>query len=418
MLKVFRLARVFAMVLLLGTSTLAFGDNWPSWRGADGTGVAQGNPPITWSETENVRWKVALPGHGASTPIIWEDKIFILTAVPEDGRRSQHHFKVLCLNRANGNVLWEHTAARAVPHEGHHPTSGFAPFSPVTDGEHLWVSYGSWGLHCYTLDGERVWQAELPKMKTRNGFGEGSSPAIAGDAVIVLADQEGQSEILAFDKRTGKALWRKDRDEPTAWSTPAVAEVNGRLEVITNATNQVRSYDAKTGEVIWTATGQTLNVIPTPVVGDGAVYVTSGFRGSALTAIELGHTGDLMGTDAILWEGERGTPYVPTPLLMNGRLYLLSVNRAVLSCYQVSDGKRIYGAKSMQDVGTIYASPTGAAGKIYLVGRGGGAAVVKAGDEFELLATNQLDDTFDASPVIVDNELFLRGSNNLYCIAE
>ena len=413
------MCRTLIMGIVLVLVSAAYAENWPQWRGPDGTGAApSGNPPTTWSETENVRWKTPLPGHGASTPIIWGDKIFIQTAVPEGDAMSVHAFKVLCFDRNTGKQVWEQTPVSAQPHEGHHPTAGFSPYSPVTDGTHLWVSFGTHGLYCYDLDGALQWKASLPRMTIKNNFGEGSSPALAGDAIIVLADHMGQSEIMAFNKNTGKEIWRKDRDEDTTWSSPAVAEVNGELQVIINATNAVRSYDAKTGEVIWTCSGQTPNVIPTPVVGDGEVYCTSGFRASTMHAITLGRTGDLTDSDAIRWQVDSGTPYVPTPLLYQGRLYLNAVNRAVVSCYAVKDGAKLYAAKPIKEIKTVYASAVGAGGRVYIPGREGTVAVIDGGDEFKILAVNQLDDAFDAPPAVVGDALFLRGASNLYCIAK
>ncbi len=403
-----------------------------------GTGVAPvGNPPVSWSESENIRWKVALPGHGASTPIVWGDRVFVLAAAPASGSTAAevalpgsgqprvaapsdpYAFKVLCLDRNTGKTRWEQTAVTAVPHEGRHVTASFAPYSPVTDGERLWVSFGSRGLYCYDIDGALQWKSELPEMSMRYSFGEGSSPALAGDVVAVVADHEGQSAIIALDKVTGREVWRKERDEPSAWATPLVHEANGVLEIITSATERVRSYDARTGEVIWSCGGLLVNAIPTPVIGDGVVYCMNGHhRGAVLLAIALGKKGDLTDTDAVRWKLERGVPYVASPLLYEGRLYLLDYTRGRLGCYKAKDGTPLYTRKSLGDVRTVYASPVGAAGHIYIAGRKGSVAVLRSGETFEVLATNLLDDEFDASPAIVEDTLFLRGSHHLYCIGK
>jgi len=416
--------------------------NWPRWRGPDGTGGAPGsNPPVSWSETKNIKWKVDVPGAGTSSPIIWGDKIFFQTAVlveetatasasaapTEGGRRrggmSQapsgvYSFDLVCLDRATGKLLWQKTARREKPHEGHHRDHGFASYSPVTDGKHIWVNFGSRGLHCFDTGGNLQWSRDLIKMETRAGFGEGSSPALAGDSVVVVLDHEGESAIFAFNKHTGDPLWRQSRDEQTSWATPVAAEVDGQVQVIANATTFVRSYDARTGEVIWQCTGQTQNVIPTPVLGFGRVYCTSGFRGSALQAIELGHKGDLTGSDAIAWQVDDATPYVPSPLLYGERLYVCTGNNPILSCFDAQSGKAHFLKERLGEIRGVYASPVGAAGRVYVVGRNGVTVVLKDADTLDVLATNTLDDGFDASPAIVGDELYLKGRASLYCIAE
>jgi hypothetical protein len=284
---------------------------------------------VTWSESENIKWKVEIPGKGHSSPVIWGHKVFLQTAIDTgqakstDGQPAQPAARAagrvsarppqdgpqvrLVQDRTTGKTLWQKTATEAVPHEGHQPTGTFANYSPVTDGKYIWVSFGSRGLHCFDLDGNLKWSQPLPTLRTIMGFGEGSSPALAGDAIIVVCDQEAGSAIFAFDKVTGEQLWRQDRDERTSWATPAVAEVDGKTQVIVSATKLTRSYDAKTGELIWQYAGQVRNVIPSPVVGFGMVFCTSGYQGSSLQAIKLaGSKGDLSGTDAVVWQVNKG----------------------------------------------------------------------------------------------------------------
>ena len=256
-------------------------------------------------------------------------------------------------------------------------------------------------------------------MKTRMGFGEGSSPCLAGDAVVVVCDHEGQSAILAFNKETGEPLWRKDRDERTSWATPVAVEVDGKVQVITSATNQIRSYDVATGEVIWQCSGQTENAIPTPIVAFGMVFCTSGFRGSSLQAIKLGRTGDLTGTDAIAWQMSDGTPYVPSPVLMGERLFFCGDggNRGRVSCYNARTGVALYSKQSLTGVDTLYASFVGVGDRVYVTARNGTVVVLRNADTFEVLAMNKLDDGFDATPAIVGDALYLRGAKSVYCIA-
>jgi outer membrane protein assembly factor BamB len=417
-------------------------DYWPAWRGPLASGVSTtAQPPLTWSETQNIKWKVPVPGQGTSSPIVWGDKIFFLTAIDtgrpgtpapvagtaadpnapppfHGGKRPKtfYKFDVVCLDRATGRVLWERTAREEVPHEGHSPEHGFASYSPVTDGVHVWAAFGSRGVHCYDVNGVHRWSRDLGRMTTKLMFGEGSSPALTGNTLIVVMDQEGGSAIHALDKNTGQTLWKKARDEDTAWATPVVAEVGGRVQVIVSATSRIRSYDLQTGDEIWQCGGQTQNVIPSPIAAGGLVFCTSGFRGSELQAIELGHTGDLTGTRAVRWQVSKATPYVPSPILYDGKLYVCSMNKAAISCYDAATGKLNFVEERLEAVKDIYASPVGALGRIYFVGRNGTTEVVRNADKLEVLATNKLDDGFDASPAIAGNEIFLKGKKNLYCI--
>jgi outer membrane protein assembly factor BamB len=411
--------------------------NWPQWRGPLATGVApRADPPVTWSETENVRWKVGVPGQGSSTPIVWNDLVFILTAIPEPPEPGTvprpaasgfggstiaeglvQRFTVLAYDRATGNVRWQHSPRTQVPHEGHHRDHGYASASPITDGEHLVVHFGSFGTYGYDLEGRLLWETDLGDMQTRSSFGEGSSPALRGNTVIILWDHEGPDFVVALDKRNGRELWRRERDEPTGWSTPLIVDHEGRSQVVVNGTNRVRSYDLATGELLWESGGQTLNAIPTPVAGQGMVYVTSGFRGNALQAIPLGSRGDLTDSGGLAWSFNRYTPYVPSPLLYGGLLYLHSGNNAQLSILTAQTGERHLEADRLDGMRGVYASPVGAAGRVIMLGRDGGALVIRHAPRLEVLATNRLDDGFDASPALVDREMFLRGREFLYCIA-
>ena len=313
------LFQVVIAVAVLVTSD-AYGDSqsdyWPTWRGPNCMGISpKGNPPATWSETENIKWKVKLPGQSTSSPVVWADKILFQTAIETDkkgtpsaeagsesgdadrSRRQPFHggrppknvykFDLVCLSRKTGKLLWQKTAREELPHEGHHPTHGFASYSPVTDGKHVWASFGSRGVHCYNMDGNHKWGRDLGIMRKLISFGEGSSPALADNAVIVVMDHEGDSVIYALNKNTGETIWKKARDEGSSWATPLPVEVNGKMQVVTSATNFARSYDVKTGDLIFKCSGQVSNVISTPVVGFGMVFCTSGRRGSSLQAVPV-----------------------------------------------------------------------------------------------------------------------------------
>jgi outer membrane protein assembly factor BamB len=404
---------------------------WPQWRGPLATGVAPlADPPLTWSETNNVKWKTPIPGEGDSTPIVWGNRVFILSAI-DTGRKTPtpagpdapdeiYQWVVLCLDRATGKVLWQKTAREEAPHEGHQQNNTYASASPVTDGALLLAYFGSRGLHCYDFDGKLKWEKDFGKMKTRMGFGEGSSPALSGDTVVVNWDTEGEDFILALDKQTGKQLWRTPRDEATGWSTPLILDFNGQKQVVVNATRKVRSYDLATGQEIWSCAGQTANAIPSPVSAGGLIYLTSGFRGNALQAIRLGRAGDLTGSDAIVWSHNKGTPYVPSPLLADNLLYVMQNNDAILSCFNAKTGEEYIDRERLEAIHAVYASPVSAKDRVYILSREGTCVVLKAGPKAEVLAVNKLDDETDhtdASMALAGKEAFIRTPRHLYCIA-
>lgn len=412
-------------------------DNWPHWRGPLVNGVSpNGDPPIRWDENTNIKWKVAIPGRGTSTPIVWGDQVFVLTAIdtgkavdpaglPKDDPQFEkktkspgtvHQFVVLSLDRQTGKERWRRTAIEAVPHEGHHPTHCYAAGSPTTDGKFLYVSFGSRGAYCYDLAGKLQWQRQLGLLNTRLGWGEAVTPTIHRDTLLVNHDQEAGSFLIALDARTGQPRWKVDRDEVTTWATPLVVEHKGRTQVIISATKKVRSYDLATGQVIWECAGQTTNVIPSPIARDGVVYCVSGYKGNTADAISLDSVGDV--SDKLIWHHGKGTPYVSSPLLYGDRLYFTYDREATLTSLDIKTGKPVIDRARIPGMETIYASPTGAAGRIYLADRAGTTAVIKNADKFEIIATNKLDDSIDASPVIVGKTLFLRGEKFLYCIEE
>jgi len=406
-----RFVALSAGFLVFAAST--FAAHWPAWRGPAGDGSSpEKNVPLQWSATENVRWKIELPEPGDSSPVIWGDKIFLTQAFEKEGGRT-----VTCYDRRDGKLLWKSgtTWTQAEKRYGKNP---YCAASPVTDGEHVIASFGSRGVYGLDMKGRVLWSKDLGRMQTRNGFGEGSSPALSGNTVVILWDHEGDDFIVALDKRDGRELWRRQRDEPTGWCTPLVVEHDGRRQVVVNGTNKARSYDLETGDLVWEAGGQTVNAIPSVVSGHGRVYVTSGYRGAALQAIQLGRKGDLTATDAIAWSHGKGTPYVPSPLLAGDWLYLYSGNSGILSIFDAKAGKPVLDMARVEGLGGVYASPVAADGRAYLVGRDGVTVVAKLGPTLDVLARNTLDDGFDASPALVGGDLLLRGRKHLYCIGQ
>ena len=416
---------------------------WYQWRGPFMTGVLpDGDPSLEWSETKNVKWKIAIPGKGHATPVIWGDQIFILTAIEtgkdtkpaveesesqQKGRRGMpvnrttkiHKFVILSLNRHDGKILWQRTVKEEAPQEGTHEMGSWASHSPVTDGEYVYAYFGSRGLFCLDMQGNLKWERDFGQLNKRMSFGEGSTPVLYRDRIIVNWDHEGQSFIIALDKKTGENIWKVDRDEGTSWASPLVVENNGKLQVVTSATKLVRSYDFTTGELIWECSGMTQNAIPSPMAADGMLYIMSGFRGNALLAIRLADAkGNITDTGAIAWKHSRDTPYAPSGLLFDDKLYFLRGNNGSLSCFDAKNGKEYYSGQRLEGMGNVFASPVGVKDRVYVVGQKGTMYVIKHGPVFEVLAKNKLDDNFCASPAIVGNSLYLRGYKNLYCIEE
>lgn len=476
--------------------------NWHQWRGPWASGESpEGDPPVSFGPTKNVRWKVAIPGHGTSTPIIWEDRIFILTAVKTDRTAEQpaasvsdsgtirwvaarpsedpwqrdtaedaadeprdvagkqrgpgnaegrergpggppgerrpgrgrgfwrfggipaptnyYRFLVLCLDKKTGNTLWERVACEAIPHEGIHPTGSYAPASPVTDGRFVYCSFGSRGIYCYDLDGNLQWKTDLGDMRTRNSFGEGCSPVLQGDTLIINWDQEEDSFITALDAKTGQEKWRKDRDEPTTWNTPLIVDHEGRKQVVVNGTNRVRSYDLLTGELLWECGGQTVNPIPSPMHFDGLAICVSGFRGYAAYAIPLDAKGDITDSAKIAWQLNRGTPYVSSAVLLGDRLFFTKDRSGILSCVDARTGELRIQQKRMPALSDVYASPVSAVDRVYFSGRDGSVVVIDGkANELKVLATNELGEAIDASPAIVGDEMFIRSEKHLYCFGD
>jgi outer membrane protein assembly factor BamB len=414
-------------------------DNWPQWRGPLANGTApKGDPPVKWDEQTNVKWKTPIPGKGSATPIVWGDRVFVLTAI-DTGReaapgdlpkpderfekktnppKTYHQFVVYCLDRNSGKVRWQKTAAEQVPHEGHHPTHSYAAGSPATDGKYLYVSFGSRGLYCFDLDGKLQWSRDFGKLSTRLGWGEAITPVVYGDTLIVNWDQEADSFITALDARTGATRWKTPREETSTWNTPQIVEHKGRTQVIVNGTNRVRSYDLATGEEIWQCGGQTVNPIPSPVLYGDHVICMSGYKGSGALSIALDAKGDVTKSDKVAWHHDRATPYVPSPLLVGDRLYFTQTNEPFLTCLDARTGKPILDRVRLASLSSLYASPVCAADRIYLPDRDGNTLVFKKGDKLEILATNRLGETIDASPVVVGKQLFLRGEKHVFCIAE
>ena len=433
--------------LLFLTCALCFAagkGDWPYWRGPAADGMAIGDAPLHWSDTQNVRWKTEIPGRGSSSPVLWGDRIFVTTAVktgsstaPEPaaapkaapgakmqlstpGPQVEHSFQLLCLNRKTGKILWRQTAITAVPHEGYHPTYGsFASNSPVTDGKYVYAFFGSRGIYCYDMKGKLIWKKDYGvQMRMRMAFGEGMAPVLSGDRLILVFDHEGDSFMVTLDKNTGKEIWKVNRDEKSSWAAPLVVDYKGQKQIIVSGSNKLRSYDFNIGKVIWECAGLGTNTIPQPVRQDDLIFAMSGYIKPNLMAIRLGREGVLTGTDAIVWSQAKGNSYTPSPVIYDNKLYVLTDN-GMVSCYNARTGEPYYHQTRLPKTYSFKSSPVGANGKLYLASENEDVLVLRMGEKFEVLATNTMtDQIFIATPAISGGEIFLRSQNQLYCIRE
>ena len=441
-----------ALVVVLVFGTLAAGPAaqekfWPYWRGPAADGMAVGDAPVQWSDAKNIAWRTEIPGLGHSSPVVWGDRIFLTTAIKTgtdaapaaattaaqapaaqggrgrgpgggSGPQGEYKFEVLALDRKTGKVLWQRTARTAVPHEGGHNTYGsFASNSPVTDGTFVYAFFGSRGMYCYDMDGKLIWEKDFGvQLRMRMAFGEGMAPVLAGNKLILVFDQEGDSFMVVLDKKTGTEIWRASRAEKTNWAAPLVVEFKGRTEVIVAGSAKVRSYNLEDGKVIWECAGLGANTIPQPVRQDDMVFVMTGYRNPNLMAIRLGREGDLTGTDAVVWTQVKGNAYTPSPVIFDNKLYVLT-DTGMVSCYNARTGEPYYHQVRLPKTYNFKSSPVGANGKLYLASENEDVIVLRMGETFEVLATNTMtDQVFIATPAITGGEIFLRSKTSLFCI--
>ncbi|MBI3679514.1 MAG: PQQ-binding-like beta-propeller repeat protein [Acidobacteria bacterium] len=381
---------------------------WPRWRGPSGQGVVEGKGyPDTWSATQNVLWNVEAPGRGNSSPIVWGDRIF-LTAAADDGARRV----ILCFRRGDGKLLWE-AAAPDAPAEKIYRKNTFASSTPVTDGERVYAYFGNAGLLAVDLNGKRVWHRSLGTITLYHG--SAGSPLLYKDRLILYQDQRQDSFIAAFDKRTGEVIWRTRRQEQVGWGSPVAVRVANRDEIIVNSQHRVTSYDPATGKLLWSCSGTTFEVTPTPAVGHGLVYCPSGRAGPTL-AIRPGGEGDVTGTH-VAWQTPRGSPFIPSPLVYGDYLYLVNDMTSVATCFEAATGKLMWqGRLGEAQRESFSASPIAVDGKVFITNDQGETFVLAAGPEFRLLRVNAIGERTLATPALVDGKWYFRTQRRLVAI--
>ena len=382
---------------------------WPRWRGPSGQGVAFGTGyPDTWSSSQNVVWKTPLPGRGNSSPIVWRDLI-ILTTAYDNGRR----LSVLAYKRSDGTRLWETFAPQGRTDDEAHYKNGHASATPATDGERIYVLLGSRGLLALDMDGKIVWHRDLGPMEAYHG--PAGSPLLYKNRVILYQDQFSGSFVAAFDARTGQQIWRTARNASVGWGTPIAVRVVDHDEIIVNSQQAVQAYDPDRGQELWRCGGMGYEVIPTPVVGFGMVFCSSGRAGPTL-AIRPGGKGDVTRTH-LGWSSPRGSPFVPSPILYGDHLYMVNDMASIVTTFEAASGRVMWqGRLGAAQREAFSASPVAVDGKVFFTNDDGETFVLKAGATFDLMHVNTLDEPTLASPALVDGRWYFRTDRNLYAI--
>jgi outer membrane protein assembly factor BamB len=434
--------------LWLMAAGAALAGDWPQFRGPSASGIGDGkNPPVHWDATKgtNILWSAEIPGLSVSSPVVWGDRVFILTAISSDPKqafrtglfgdtdpvndKSPHQWKVMALDKKTGKILWDQTAHEGTPKTKRHPKSSQASPTPVTDGKVVIAYFGSEGLYAYSVDGKLLWKKDLGIQNAGwffdpdSEWGAASSPVIYKNTVIVLCDRQKDSFIAAYDLKDGKELWRTGRKELPTWGTPTVVASKDRVEIATNGSKAVRGYDAETGKELWTLGPNSEVACTTPISAHGLIFVTAGYPPvQPIYAIKAGSNGDLTlkdgksSSDAIAWSMQRGGVYLPSPIVYGDELYTVS-NNGVMTVYKAKSGEKMYQQRVGQG-GSFTASPVAAAGKLYISTEDGDVYVIKAGAQYELLSKNPIGEPILATPALAGDLLLVRGAKHLFAIAE
>jgi outer membrane protein assembly factor BamB len=437
-----RVCLVAAAALVFAGTRIA-AENWPQWRGPGSQGISgETRVPLEWTPGKNIAWKVEVPGRGHSAPVVWNDRIFLTTAIEGEevpgakavphidsgkpflhpdsvGANRKHTYKVLAYDGNSGKLLWEQTAWQGTPYDDRHRRSSYASPSVATDGRLVYAYFGAEGVYAYDLNGKPAWQTSVGKVKTL-GLGAASSPVIYRDLVILQCDDDSgeDSAIVALDAKTGKERWRTKRPVQVSWSTPVLVNVgDSRTELVTNGTEWIIGYDPATGKELWRTSGVQSNAIHTPVVGDGVVIATAGFPAKKTIAIKPGGTGDITKTDQILWTYEKGTAYVVSPILYDGLVYLLN-DRGVMTALDAKTGEIKYEGGRVPVPASFMGSPIAVNGRILLTSEDGDTFVIKAGATHEVLGTNSVGEPVYTTPAISNGRIYIRGEKHLFAVVQ
>ena len=383
---------------------------WPRWRGPSGQGLVDGSGyPDTWSESENVLWKTPVPGNGNSSPIVWDDRIFLTTAYSGGQRLS-----LLAYRRSDGALLWESFAPDGRS-ERVHQKNGHASATPTTDGERVYVSFGARGLMAFSMDGDLIWSQDVGQIS--NYHGTAGSPLVYRDRIIIFQDHAAGSFVAAFDSGTGEQLWRTPRQASVGWGSPIAVHVEDHDEIIVHSQRRVQAYDPDSGLELWRCNGNTFEVIPTPVVGYGMLFCSSGRAGPTM-AIRPGGAGDV--TDShLVWSSPRGSPFVPSPILYGDQIYMVNDMASIATSFDARTGETTWqGRLGVARREGFSASPVAVDGKVFFTNDNGETFVLRAGREFEVLYVNDIGERTLASPALVDGRWYFRTGQNLIAIGE
>ena len=426
---------MFALILIVCALTVF--DNWPQWRGPRGQGVSdEKNLPLEWTPTKNIKWKAAIPGRGHSSPIVWGNKLFLTTAVegpvipgagaarhvingqvvkfPDTGGAERSHtLKLICVDVETGKIVWERTVYEGRVYDDRQKTNSYASSTPATDGRYVYAYFGSEGLYCYDFDGNHVWNVKLSGI-AKMGYGEGTSPIIVENLVILQVDTEmgDGSYIAAFDRSTGKQVWKTGRKNRASWSTPVVVRGSKRIELIASGAESVTSYDPASGKELWQTEGLVSHAIPSALVGDEMVFVYAGSHDKRGYAVRVGES-----SSRILWRHDKGTAYVASGVLYDGSIYLIT-DSGTMTALDAKTGELKYEGGRLPSPSIFFASPVAFDGKILITSQDGETFVINAGPKHEIVSTNSIGEPVYASPAISGGKIFIRGERHLYCIAK
>ena len=438
---------VVLSIFMLASSGWGDALAWPQFRGTNAAGTSD-NPrlPLEWGPDHNVAWSIDVPGSGWSSPIVWEDRIYLTTAVPDKpeeppktglyfgGERKEapaikYDWRVLCLSLKDGSTIWSKSVKVGEPTKGKHIKNTYASETPATDGRRVYAYFAQAGVFAFTMDGEPVWKQDIGDYKTKLEWGSGSSPITDGAQVYIQCDNDDKSFLIALDAESGRENWRTPREEQTNWSTPFLWQAGGRTELVTAGKNKARSYDPATGKELWELGGMSSIVVTTPIANDKYCFVSSGYvmdsKNRPIFAIKPGSKGDLSlpekeeSSGSVAWLQRLGGAYMPTPIVYEDCIYVL-YDRGLFGSFDANTGKVAYAKKRLPSGGNYTASPWAYRGHIFCLAEDGQTHVVKAGPEFKVVAVNPaLDEKlFMATPAIAGDSLLIRGSSKLYCIRE